>query len=213
MRRAVWRCFLGASRSPRSISSIAALVCLQPRRNPLGHLALRRNRRLQRLAHRATVNVMLIGQRPNRHPVHPMIATNRRELLHLRLHPPSASTFVISDPGHPDANHAGVGPNQAVITVAACRKGGAKSDRHNNTPPPHRWGHFSRPPGASSDCHGHPCAFASVQFFVHIAEASLSTCVRAVDVRLSGQPLVQNTDYMRCRQVFSRSGPGTPGMP
>ena len=38
-----------------------------------------------------------------------------------------------------------VGPDQAVTTSPACRQGGAKSDRHNNTPPPHRWGHF-RPP-------------------------------------------------------------------
>jgi predicted acyl esterase len=29
-----------------------------------------------------------------------------------------------------------VGPVQAVTTVTACRKGGAKSDRHNDTPPP-----------------------------------------------------------------------------
>ena len=63
---------------------------------------------------------------------------------------------MIRDPGHPDANHAEVGPNQAVITVAACRKSGAKSDRHNNTPPPHRGATSSRPPGAKSDCHGHP---------------------------------------------------------
>ena len=88
---------------------------------------------------------MLVGQRPNRQPLDPVIAANRRKLLHSRPHP-SASTFVISDPGHPDADHGEVGPVQAVTTVAACRKGGAKSDRHNNTPPPRRWGHLKPSP-------------------------------------------------------------------
>ena len=44
---------------------------------------------------------MLVRQRPNRQPLHPMITANRRKLLHPRPHPP-ALTFVISDPGHPD---------------------------------------------------------------------------------------------------------------
>ena len=32
---------------------------------------------------------------------------------------------------------------------------GAKSDRHNDTPPPHRWRHFEPSPWANSGCHSH----------------------------------------------------------
>lgn len=35
-----------------------------------------------------------------------------------------------------------MGPHQAVPTVTACRKSGATSNRHNDTPPPHRRSHF-----------------------------------------------------------------------
>ena len=49
---------------------------------------------------------------------------------------------MISDPDHPDADHVEVGPIQAVTTVTACHKGGAKSDRHNDTPRPSRVGPF-----------------------------------------------------------------------
>jgi hypothetical protein len=41
------------------------------------------SRRLQRLTHRAPVHTMPVGQRPNRQPLNPMIAADRRELLHL----------------------------------------------------------------------------------------------------------------------------------
>ena len=52
---------------------------------------------------------------------------------------------MISNPDHPDADYDQVGPVQAVTTAAACRKVGPKSDRHNDTPPPHRWSHFKPP--------------------------------------------------------------------
>ena len=52
-----------------------------------------------------------------------------------------------------------LGPNQAVTITAACRASGAKSDRHNTTPPPTQWGQnrpsywgqvrLSRPPRLS----------------------------------------------------------------
>src|SRR5271157_4936539 len=53
---------------------------------------------------------------------------------------------MTGNPDYPDTDHAGVGPNQAVATITACRTGGAKSDRHNNTPSPHRWGQIKPPP-------------------------------------------------------------------
>ena len=63
-----------------------------------------------------------------------MIPADRRELLHLRPHPP----------GHPSSpairaiqiagNHRQVGPIHVVITGAACREDGAKSARHHSTP-------------------------------------------------------------------------------
>lgn len=43
---------------------------------------------------------------------------------------------MISDPEHPDAHDGEVGPVRAGITVTAYRKGGAKSDRHDDTPTP-----------------------------------------------------------------------------
>src|ERR1700758_1290661 len=60
---------------------------------------------------------------------------------------------MTSDPDYPDAHHGRVGPNQAVTTAAACREGGAKSDRHNGAASPHRrsrfkpssWGQFRLP--------------------------------------------------------------------
>jgi hypothetical protein len=53
------------------------------------------------------------------------------------------------------ADHGQVGPVQAVTTVTACRKGGNKSDRHNDTPRPLQGATSSRPPGgANSGCHG-----------------------------------------------------------
>ena len=55
---------------------------LQPWRYPLRSLPRRRDRRLQRLTHRAPMHTVLVGQRPNRQPVDPVIASNRRELLH-----------------------------------------------------------------------------------------------------------------------------------
>jgi hypothetical protein len=61
---------------------------LQPRRNPLRGLTRRRDSRGQRLAHRAPVNRMLVGQRPDRQTVNPMISTDHREQLHPRPHPP-----------------------------------------------------------------------------------------------------------------------------
>lgn len=63
----------------------------------------------------------------------------------LDLNPP-ALTFVTSDPGYPDAHHGQAGPVQAVTTVTACRKTGAKSGRHDDTPPPRRWSRFKPPP-------------------------------------------------------------------
>src|SRR6476646_1830604 len=126
---------------------------LQPRRDPLRGLARRRNRRFQRLTHGAPVHTVLVGQPPNRQPVDPMIAANRRKLLHPRPHP-SASTFVTSGPGYPDADHAEAGPVQAVPTVAACRKVGP-NQTVKTTPRHHAGGATSsRPPGANSGCHG-----------------------------------------------------------
>src|SRR6476620_12588249 len=82
-----------------------------------------------------------------------MIAANRRKLLHPRPHP-SASTFVTSGPGYPDADHAEAGPVQAVPTVAACRKVGP-NQTVKTTPRHHAGGATSsRPPGANSGCHG-----------------------------------------------------------
>ena len=62
---------------------------LQPRRHPLRGLPRRRDLRLQRLAHRAPVHTVFVGQRPNRQPVDSMITANRRKLLHPRPHPPA----------------------------------------------------------------------------------------------------------------------------
>src|SRR6476660_2680268 len=126
---------------------------LQPRRDPLRGLARRRNRRFQRLTHGAPVHTVLVGQPPNRQPVDPMTAANRRKLLHPRPHP-SASTFVTSGPGYPDADHAEAGPVQAVPTVAACRTVGP-NQTVKTTPRHHAGGATSsRPPGANSGCHG-----------------------------------------------------------
>jgi hypothetical protein len=60
----------------------------QPRRHPHSNLPRRRHGRLQRLAHRAPMHTVLIGQRPNRQSIDPVITPNRRELLHPRPHPP-----------------------------------------------------------------------------------------------------------------------------
>src|SRR6478609_3797048 len=134
---------------------------LQPRRDPLRGLARRRNRRFQRLTHGAPVHTVLVGQPPNRQPVDPMIAANRRKLLHPRPHP-SASTFVTSGPGYPDADHAEAGPVQAVTTVAACRKVGP-NQTVKTTPRHHAGGATSsRPPGANSGCHGQIAPFSEL---------------------------------------------------
>src|SRR6478736_650887 len=114
-----------------------------------------------RHAHR----VVLIDQPPNRQPVDPMIAANRRKLLHPRPHP-SASTFVTSGPGYPDADHAEAGPVQAVPTVAACRKVGP-NQTVKTTPRHHAGGATSsRPPGANSGCHRQRGAAWSMGFGV-----------------------------------------------
>jgi hypothetical protein len=62
---------------------------LQPRCDAPRGLPRWRDRRFQRLAHRAPMHPMSVGQRPNRQPVDPMITTNRRILLHPRPHPQS----------------------------------------------------------------------------------------------------------------------------
>ena len=82
------------------------------------------SRRLQRLTHRAPVHTMPVGQRPNRQPLNPMIAADRRELLHLLTSPSKTFTFVITDPGHPDRDQRLEEPNQAVTTATACRQMG-----------------------------------------------------------------------------------------
>jgi hypothetical protein len=55
---------------------------LQPWRDPLRGLPRLRDRRLQRLTHGAPVHTVFVGQRPNRQPVDPVVAANRRKLLH-----------------------------------------------------------------------------------------------------------------------------------
>lgn len=54
----------------------------QPRRHPVRSLTRRRHRRFQRLAHRPPMDPMLLGQRPDRQTLDPMIPPDRRELLH-----------------------------------------------------------------------------------------------------------------------------------
>lgn len=103
---------------------------LQPRCHPQRRLPRRRHRRLQRLAHRTPVHTMLVCQRADRQPLDPMIPTDRRELLHLRPHPSSPAIRTIQIAG----NHRQVEPIHIVITGAACREDGAKSDRHSSTP-------------------------------------------------------------------------------
>jgi Resolvase, N terminal domain len=49
-------------------------------------------------------------------------------------------------PDLPDADHGQVGPVQAVTTVTACRKPGAKSGRHHDTRRPRRWSRFKPSP-------------------------------------------------------------------
>ena len=122
MRRAVWRCFLGASRSVRSISSIAHLKGSSAAQSARAPCALAGSptptpgapcadaHDAYRPAPESTFRP------PDDHGESPQTAPPAHSL--------SSLTFVIRDPGHRDTNHAEVGPNQAVITVAACAKVG-----------------------------------------------------------------------------------------
>ncbi len=140
---------LHSSAAPAGENGKLSLERLQPRRDPLRCFARRRNRRLQRLAHRAPMHAMLVGQRPNRQPVNPVIAANLREQLHPRPHPPtSPSRSAIRAIRITD--HGQVGPVQAVAIVSACRKGGP-NQTVTTTPRRHAGGATSsRPPGANS---------------------------------------------------------------
>jgi len=60
---------------------------LADRRGPHRDLAVRRDRRRDRLPHRAAVHVILARQRPDRHPVPLPVEADRREQLHSPLHP------------------------------------------------------------------------------------------------------------------------------
>lgn len=62
---------------------------------------------------------------------------------------------MTSDPGHPDADDGAVGPVQAVITAAACRKVGPNETVTTTLRRLSGGATSSRPPGANSDCHGH----------------------------------------------------------
>lgn len=113
----------------------SGLERLKPRCHPRRNFACRRHRRGQRLTHRAPVHPMLIGQRPDRQPLKPMIPADRRELLHLRPHPPDPHLHHHAIQAIRNArDHRQVGPIHVVITNAACREDGAKSDRQNSTP-------------------------------------------------------------------------------
>lgn len=77
---------------------------------------------------------MLVCQRADRQPLDPMIPTDRRELLHLRPHPPAHPSSPAIRTIQIAGNHRQVEPIHIVITGAACREDGAKSDRHSSTP-------------------------------------------------------------------------------
>ena len=126
---------------------------LQPRRHPQRRLPRRRHRRLQRLAHRTAMHTMLVCQRPDRQPLDPMIPADRRELLHLRPHPPAHPSSPTIRAIQIAGNHRQVEPIHVVTTSAACREDGARSGRHNSTPAATQGSHFKPPPGANSGCH------------------------------------------------------------
>jgi hypothetical protein len=153
IRRAVWRCFFGASTSDRSISSIAvlngsnrgAIRCGVLRAGGIDDSSAWRTVRRCTCAYPPAPGSTI--RPPGDHGESPQTAPP--------LTSPSSLTFVISDPGRPDADHGEMGPVQAVTTIAACREDGAKSDRHNDTPPRRRWSQFKPPSwGANSGCHG-----------------------------------------------------------
>ena len=60
---------------------------VEHRHRPLRAATRRRDRRVDRLAHRAPVHPVLVGQRPDRHPVALGIEPDRRVQLHPRPHP------------------------------------------------------------------------------------------------------------------------------
>jgi len=60
---------------------------IQHRAASLGHLPLGRHRARQRLAHRAPVHPMLLGQRPDAHALQPGVTADTLEQLHPRSHP------------------------------------------------------------------------------------------------------------------------------
>jgi hypothetical protein len=60
---------------------------LPDRRGPRRDLTIRRHRRRDRLPHRPAVHVILPRQRPDRHLIALPVETDRREQLHLPLHP------------------------------------------------------------------------------------------------------------------------------
>ena len=80
------------------------------------------------------MHTMLVGQRPNRQPINPMIAANHRELLHPEPHPPPH-----------------LRDQQSGLSGHVSPSGGASSNRHNHRGVSPRWGQI-RP------SHQHPAA-------------------------------------------------------
>lgn len=132
-------------RSPRGFQTIASSIGSQGM-NYVFEATVRYL--FRRVTRRARPAITLITEKRD-------AAGNRRELLHPRPHSPRPSTFVITNPDHPDRDHRQVGAVQAVTTATACRRMGP-NQTVTTTPRHHTGGATSsRPPGANSGCHSH----------------------------------------------------------
>ena len=123
-------------RSPRGFQTIASSIGSQGM-NYVFEATVRYL--FRRVTRRARPAITLITEKRD-------AAGNRRELLHPRPHSPRPSTFVITNPDHPDRSSPSGGGSSSRHNRHGVSANGAKSDRHNDTPPPHRWRHFEPSP-------------------------------------------------------------------